>query len=447
MPKFMPWIAAVARGAAEVVLAFPLLFVAAMFSVPHDRIVWWLACLMLCYFIGYVFARLLSVAPKSAGALFSAIVAAGMFLLLFGPGSAGAWIGAVCGFVLLLRGRRSVEGVWGDALPIQAMWIAVAIYVPAAVVFRINERLQPESGVLLWMGLAALAVTIFAANEARLRRENKSGGRGAVSSSMRRANRLYTLLVLALIALVGSLGMIRSWLSHRLSALFQWFAGLFGSKAGKLDNELPLDGNGTFEMPKEGTSQGDPLWMSWLIKIVFVLAAIAFAAFLIYILYRGSRWLRSLLGKMMGWILKGGRGAWDGEDTGYEDVKENLFDWRDLRAGMQNRVRELLGRDGEPKWAQLADPRERIRWLYRKVVRRGVQEGYAFQPSLTPAETASDLAVWQRGRTPVPMDQLAGLYNRARYGTEDETFDGAELESLYQRSEPSQGGSHGRSRK
>ncbi len=447
MPKFMPWIAAVARGAAEVVLTFPLIFVAAIFSVPHDRIVWWLVCLALCYFAGYAFARLLPAAPKSAGALFSAIVAAVVFLLLFGPGSAGAWIGAVCGFVLLLRGRRSAEGVWNDAFPIQAMWIAVAIYVPAAVAFRINERLQPESGVLLWMGMAALAVAIFAANETRLRRENKSGGRGAVSSSMRRANRLYTLLVLALIALVGSLGIIRSWLSRQLSALFHWFAGLFGSKAGKLDNELPLDGSGAFEMPDEGASQGDPLWMNWLIKIVFVLAAIAFVIFLIYILYRGGRRLRSLFGKVMGWILSGGRGAWDGEETGYEDVKENLFDWSDLRAGMQSRMRDLLGRDGEPKWAQLADPRERVRWLYRKAIRRGIQEGYAFQPNLTPAETASDLAAWQRGRTTVPMDQLAGLYNRARYGTANETFDGAELEALHQRSEPSQGGSHGRTRK
>jgi len=187
--------------------------------------------------------------------------------------------------------------------------------------------------------------------------------------------------------------------------------------------------------------------MSWLIKIVFVLAAIAFAVFLVYILYRGGRRLRVMFGKIMGWILKGGRGAWDGEDTGYEDVKENLFDWRDLRTGMQNRMRDLLGRDGEPKWAQLADPRERIRWLYRKVIRRGMQEGYAFQPSLTPAETASDLAAWQRGRTAVPMDQLARLYDRARYGTAEEAFDGAELESLHQCSEPSQGGSHGRKRK
>lgn len=447
MPKFTPWVAALARGAAEVALVFPLLFIAAIFSVPHDRMAGWLAVLALCYFAGYAFGRLWPAAPKQAGALVSAAVAAGLFLLPFGPGSAGAWIGAVCGFVLLLRGRRSVDGVWGEAFPIQAMWIAVAIYVPAAVAFRINERLQPESGVLLGMGLAALAIAIFAANETRLRRENKSGGRGAVSSSMRRANRLYTLLVLALIALFGSLGMIRSWVSRQFSALFHWFAGLFGSKAGKLDNELPLDGNEAFELPKEGASQGDPLWMSWLIKIVFVLAAIAFAVFLIYILYRGGRRLRSLFGKIMGWILKGGRGNWDGEETGYEDIKENLFDWRELRASMQGRVRDLLGRDGEPKWAELADPRERVRWLYRKVIRRGIREGYAFQAALTPAETASDLAAWQRGRTPVPMDQLAQLYERARYGTANETFDGAELETLHQRSEPSQGGSHGRDRK
>ena len=78
------------------------------------------------------------------------------------------------------------------------------------------------------------------------------------------------------------------------------------------------------------------------------------------------------------------------ENVGFIDEKEKLIGLadigRDYRDRFQNWLKSILER--EPKWEELQNNHQRIRFLYRHLILRCLSRGYTYKKYLTPKETA-----------------------------------------------------------
>ena len=112
-------------------------------------------------------------------------------------------------------------------------------------------------------------------------------------------------------------------------------------------------------------------------------------------------------------------------DGGYVDVKEKLMDFKDLGRGYADKLKEWLSSllKREPRWEELTDVREKIRYLYRHFLFRCIELGYRPKKHMTPNEIGRDIEAWNkdRGRQ---AEEIIYLYNLARYGNKDDELVG-----------------------
>nr|WP_223285123.1 DUF4129 domain-containing protein [Paenibacillus sp. PL91] len=89
---------------------------------------------------------------------------------------------------------------------------------------------------------------------------------------------------------------------------------------------------------------------------------------------------------------------------------------------MGNQLKKLLPkkRTQAVEWNALASNAEKIRYLYLRVLRSGAEQGYPVNASLTPRETADDLAKWKDGKLKqVGMHPFIDIYEEVRYGDKE----------------------------
>jgi predicted nucleotidyltransferase len=105
------------------------------------------------------------------------------------------------------------------------------------------------------------------------------------------------------------------------------------------------------------------------------------------------------------------------ENVGFIDEKEKLIGLadigRDYRDRFQNWLKSILER--EPKWEELQNNHQRIRFLYRHLILRCLSRGYTYKKYLTPKETALDILDWDGDISPEIRD-LTHAYDETRYG-------------------------------
>ncbi|UUZ80703.1 DUF4129 domain-containing protein [Paenibacillus sp. P26] len=166
------------------------------------------------------------------------------------------------------------------------------------------------------------------------------------------------------------------------------------------------------------------------------LTATALAVIVLYLLYRLLKqipgWLRRLLRWLTSLLSFGNRT--DG-GAGYEDDVERLMHWKDFGDRLKGRLQDFLARrPSAPKWEDLTDNKQRIRFLYRDRIARAIRSGAPFRPSLTPKEAVRE---WERsgsdgtgGKTGAAASdaKLVDVYERVRYG--ERTVSDAEVAEL-----------------
>jgi len=73
----------------------------------------------------------------------------------------------------------------------------------------------------------------------------------------------------------------------------------------------------------------------------------------------------------------------------------------------------------EPRWEDLSDVTQKVRYLYRRFLIRCISLGYRPKSYMTPNEIKEDLKAWneRKGRQ---ADVLIPLYNLVKYGKDAE---------------------------
>ncbi|NOU94201.1 hypothetical protein GC093_13380 [Paenibacillus sp. LMG 31456] len=407
----------VLKGTVELLLGLPLLLMLAVYLLPNDVSMWlWVLSLMFSYAVGYTGGSLLSLRKRYQLFFFIIIMGALAAYLIFGT-SYGFYLGMPIAALLVARGVRFVTVPWDVVFPVSFYGIGLVVYFICSLVWSFVPILQPYSSLLLWGGLASLAITLLMTNQSNMKQETLSGDKEPVlAAAVVWQNRVLVLIVLGLILIVVGFRKLQQavlWLKEQLLA---WLRELLSR------NPEPPPADKVEQAPKDFGGLGEAgeaaPWLVWLEKIFMILVEVAIVVLLLIMLYwvakRLSKLMKTLYLKMMDILsrkeIRKGVG-------GYEDNVESLMDWQALRDQLTARMKGWLPRKSEPreKWEDMKDNRERVRYLYRNWIRKSVEEGYLPQRFLTPKETTKDIQRWANNKLQSP-ESLISLYEQARYG-------------------------------
>ncbi len=174
-------------------------------------------------------------------------------------------------------------------------------------------------------------------------------------------------------------------------------------------------GDGALELPPAEARPSSPFWDA-VVQIIGTIFLIALLLFAIYFFTKQLIKLWRFIIAQIKKLMESGRWS-GGPSDGYDDEKESLLDWKSIRQNYADSLRNWWEgiRSSEPKWSQLTDNRQRVRFLYRQLILQAIDSGFRFSSYRTPKETIHEL---------VDLDKLnqdtaalmENLYGEARYG-------------------------------
>lgn len=363
--------------------------------------------------------------------------------------SFGQWLIAIvatCLFALVIfyRGTLIVSRTWEDMFPVQFRWFGLIAYFFGYFFFRYTDQLEPFLPWVYWLGLFCLGFVLWNSNALFLREASHSrGNQPNLSRSVRRMNRTMIVLSYILILVLGSFQQIKDMLEH-------WIRVLWGLLPRGEEQEEPMP-----EPPPapdiqlgDGIEPTEPSIFWRILELVFYWAvglalAVGLIGLLIYAMPRLGRGLFKLMERFFAFLKRSNEDL--DQSTSYIDEESKLGGWKEWRKAMQNRIAQWRQRKDkkEPKWSDLTNNRERVRFLYRRLLARTVALGYVFKPQLTPQETIEDMIRWHthqanqlkkrdrdgdsresrishsKLRLSSDATEWAKLYNRGRYSDEE----------------------------
>lgn len=186
-------------------------------------------------------------------------------------------------------------------------------------------------------------------------------------------------------------------------------------------------GDGAPELPPAEARPPSPFWDA----VVQIIGTIFLIALLLFAIYFFTKQLIKLWRFIIAQIKRlMEAGHWSGGTSDeYDDEKESLLDWQSIRQNYADSLRKWWEgiRSSEPKWNQLRDNRQRVRFLYRQMIFHAIDSGFRFSSYRTPKETIQEMTNLGslEQETAVLMENL---YGKARYG--DELIQDAQVDKL-----------------
>ncbi|MGN7763920.1 DUF4129 domain-containing protein [Paenibacillus sp. 22594] len=303
----------------------------------------------------------------------------------------------------------------------------IAVYFVATIAFARIPLLQPSVAVLTWSGSLCLILALLDSNTSHLHYSSFTGDGSPLPRGIRRHNRLFVLLFIAVAALLaaGAGRALGLFFWHAAQAFFGWVSRLF-SDSSRPEPPQEAPPQAMPEMPPAETHE--PGLLAMILDVAFYAIG---AAALIVILYYGLRWLYRNSGgvwrRFIDSLLSLLRRESPQNNTAYQDEEKSIFTWEKTVQGVReywrSRTTSASRRD---RWEGMNGGREQTRWLYRHWLKNKRAQGYLQRSYLTPQETAVDVAEWNESRkrqrktqvtdADAASAQLLRVYNQARYG-------------------------------
>lgn len=349
---------------------------------------------------------------------------------LIGLSVSGVILG-ILGAVLIYRGIQFMERPWTDVFPLTYFMCGLLGYFFTYFLYQNMLSLHLYMVWVKWFGMFYLGVVLFVCNLAFLKSITLKVGQGsALPKSLIRMNRTTVAVILLIIFTIGGFTTLKTLLQKAIYAiiyLIVWFIRLFPSS-----QKIPYTPAG--KQPKPTAAPVIPHQQNLFEKILDFLFYASFVVIVIVILIIVYLALEKWLRKVYAWfkkillsLLK--RGDYAAQPSGFIDEKASLGIWRELTKSYGDRLKDWLGRimEKEPKWDDLSNNKERVRYLYRHWLLERIAAGYTFKSSLTPKETGQDISQWDRKAGPQSQEMIS-LYDKARYG--DHEIDDKEVEKI-----------------
>jgi len=409
------------KGAVELLLFLPVLLVVAVYLLPESVRWLWLGTLPLLYVAGFTIGTFVPIPWLFLLLLIVASIGGGYSYLLFDSVSA-MLISALFACSAVYRGFKLVFVSWYLLFPAGFYLFGMILYFIGSVILHFVDEFQPYLPLLTWGGVVALAVTLLVTNESNMKQETLPGDKEPViASDMKWKNRLLIGSMMLIIIFIVGFQMLQravNWVKEQLVALLRALFAPSDKPPAAADGQKAPD-----KLPDFANGEPPPEWMVLLEKLIYYAAAAIVIALLLLLLYTIARKIPRWVRLAISWLaarlhtpdMKSSR-------IGYEDDVESLMDWEQLNDRLLAGWKRLFrGSVPQEKWDQMTTNRDRVRFLYRSLLRRSVRYGYLLKPHLTPQETNRELKQWgkQQGSDAAAADTLVSVYDKVRYGDKD----------------------------
>lgn len=416
----------------EIGICLPLWIVGAEYLMPGGPItVIWFCVLLLLSFGGVMLRLYLQVMWQRLGisillgVLLGIAITNGSWVMLVWVCFSGAFY-ALQGMTVGTRLHNYKLYGWG-----------VIFYLVSGILFPRFHGLASWMPLLTGTGVATLVLTLFIMNEGHLRYSTLSSESAPnLPGRLRRHNRIYiaAIVIAATLLAAGAGKWISSTLWRFVKMVVGWLTRTSPGESEQIQEEVvdipPLEPI----LPQEVTSPG---LLSQILNIMaYVIGAVIIAgllALLMYWLYKnvGGFWRKSI-DSLLGLLRRSGQ---DEPVTPYQDEEKNIFSWDRVSKKLRDLSSPLtwIGRRTE-RWEDMNDNRERVRYLYRRLLHLELAAGYEPKPNLTPMEQEREYKKWleqnepnkktstqaksARGKRGASSEPLISLYYRVRYGDE-----------------------------
>lgn len=393
------------KGATEILLFYPILLLLSPLSGFQNETSLWLLFLTVFMPLGAAARMAVRFDIRILLILIGTVLVGGISWLAYGL-TIKSLATVIVGGVLYYHGFRSIRTPWYILFPVGLFWISLFLYLFAALLFPNIPNYEPYVGGLTGFGLLSLALTFLLSNSTNLKTETNSGRSDVrLSGGVKWKNRLLLLIVLLVIFVIGMFGTLKSILQSLkqqllllIGTLISWINQLFA--VSNPESGPPPQGGGMPELPPPEPPSALAQFLDRLLVIIGITLSIVLGAIALYFLSKlAIRYLR----KLLAWMKERAEAASAGVQE-YEEEKDSLLDWNELRGQINDQIAVAIARfRRDPAWETL-DSVERIRLLYRLYLRKNAN-GKPFQPHLTPSEQLAG-----------QHKELADAYNDVRYG-------------------------------
>lgn len=414
----------IGKGITELLFFAPVWLTIVCYAVPGSVSIVWAAGLLALYGIGAWVAerkqnmRIMTrwLTSLLVASLFSVIIG----LLAFDLTDYILWTASfISGLCATERGSAMIRKGWPQSFQSAHMGVGILLYVISIPLsYWVLHELADLRLWIAFCGMASVVLFMNIINNRHLSSESVDGSRSKTLSEAQRRNRMLLAILTVLIVVFTAFRQIQQWLEDHVFAAIRRLLGMFGG--GEAAEPPPEVEPATPPQPMlPPMEQNEPskllVLLEQIVKIVVTIALVIGALLLLYWLGRRlSVWLRGWMDKLLQ-----RQTSLKAEDGAYTDEVEKLMTLTKWREGIKNRFgsRRSKESDGEPRWEELQSEQDRMRWLYRKWVRGGMNAGYTPQPNLTPMETAESLSDWSgRAQGKTEAESFAGGYEAVRYG-------------------------------
>ncbi|MEO3945673.1 DUF4129 domain-containing protein [Gorillibacterium sp. CAU 1737] len=336
---------------------------------------------------------------------------------------------AFVGFAAALRGRALRHRQPSASFEPTFALVGLLSYALLPIFVRLDPGIADQRARLTLLGVALLGILLFRVGRANLMAAEQRRNRTS-APALRWKNRLWAAVVFGLSLLVGFLQPIFVFLREGSrtvwDALVRFYLLLL---PGGPTEPAPLpSAQPPMVLPSIEPEKSRPFWdvVELIARYAFLAAALLLIA---YAAYRGGRRVPADWRKLVAFLKrKLGGSKEEDESEGYVDEKESVLELSEaprlLLSRLKNWFRERTRRD--ERWSEMADSREKMRYLYRVAVEGARKRGYRPEKGKTPLEIGWELENMPMGHPGFP--DLAAGYSSVRYG--EKQPDEEELERL-----------------
>ncbi|WP_261304081.1 DUF4129 domain-containing protein [Paenibacillus andongensis] len=414
---------AILYGLLELIIFFPIIV---LIQVYLSETFLWMTCLqfLLCYVSGCFFGRI----KWLTRTLYELMLCAGAGITiayLLQGNNWHSWTCAAIEFLLVYRGIRCTKDGWLSLFPASIFVTAGLVYFVGVPIMGGLVLFHPYIGWLNGFGFCSLVIFLLAANRVQLLSATLAGNERAAASSLseavKRSSRIWLITLIACIAAVAYFQQLQQGISSLFRATIAWLLRLLLSEQPSDQPPEPIPSAQPLSLPPPAPT-GEPSWFDILVHYAQVIIGyfiiIALILSTIYIIIaKLTPVLVSLIRRLMNRSFSSKKG--EGTE-GFTDEKENLLAWKELpRIWWQQTMKSWSrGKANEPKWSQMPNNRERIRFIYRVLIQQAAEGGYTYKKAHTPNETERELSN-QYQLSSHAVHAITSAYNQARYRDED----------------------------
>ncbi|MBU9713403.1 hypothetical protein [Evansella tamaricis] len=417
-------------GMLECLCVAPLLLVGAIIILPPSDISIWFVFFVLMILVGLVVRTIIN-----SRALFLFLIGGMSVLLaiLIFEGTFVIFVTSLIGISFAYRGGLYANEDGENLLPVSVIWGSVILYFLAYFFYRFISIFSPYTNIIAWLGILLIIITLFMTNSSHLNRSTSiEGKKNEVRSSLKWHNRFFIFFTILFIFFIYYFNVVKSLLEHFIMTIASFVSWLMSfvsfndtSQEGPVNQDiLPLIGE------EEAPSSQFSI-VEFLLQVFGYIIIISIILYLLYFIGKNivrffkfsSYWIIRLFNNLLS------VGKNEEEEKNYIDEKESVINWKDWRGEWKDKLTDKLPlfRKRELKWKDLSSNREKIRFLYKSVVRTGIIKGYKFKSYLTPTETVAEMKK-EKLLNRKESIELNNLYIKAKYS--QEKISDSEVESM-----------------